>query len=112
MYTAPEFTTRLPVLLININKLFNREMTVDEVYEATRKEWVIGPRRERARYAVATYRGLTRSVFAIECWKPIGARWSFVGRPAAADIQNELGFKSIRHLSKRGAANPIRYINC
>lgn len=112
MYTAPVFSTELPVLLININKLFNREMTSDEVYEATRKEWVIGSRREKARYAVATYRGLTRNVFSIKCWKPIGKRWSFVGQPATAEIQTELGFKSIRHLSKRGAANPIRYINC
>jgi hypothetical protein len=112
MYMAPEFSTRLPVLLININKLFNREMTAEEIYEATRKEWIIGPRREKAKYAVATYPGLTRSVFAIKCWEPIGARWSFVGTPATADVLSELGFKSIRHLSKRGAANPIRYINC
>jgi len=112
MYTAPEFSTKLPVLLININKLFSREMTNDEVYEATRKAWVIGPRREKARYAVATYRGLTRHVFNIECWQQIGKRWGFVGTSADARIQNELGFKSIRHLSKPGAANPIRYINC
>ena len=112
MYTAPRFSTQLPVLLININKLFNREMTPNEVYEATRKEWVIGARKEKAKYAVATYRGLTRIVFDIERWEPIGTRWSFVGQQATAPIQAELGFKSIRHLSKRGAANPIRYINC
>lgn len=112
MYTAPILETERPLLLININKLFHREMTSDEVYEATRKEWVIGPRRDKARHAVATYRGLTRRVFTIDHWEPIGDRWGFVGQPAGAEIQAELGFKSIRHLSKRGAANPIRYINC
>ena len=112
MYTAPEFSTLHRVLLININKLFNREMTDAEVYEATRKEWVIGKRREKAQYAVATYRGLTRNVFKIESWHPIGNRWSFVGHLADAEIQAELGFKSVRQLAKRGAANPIRYINC
>ena len=112
MYTAPELATLRPTLLININKLFTREMSVAEVYEATRKEWVIGKRREKARYAVATYRGLTRNVFKIERWQPIGKRWSFDGHPAEAEVQAELGFKSIRHLAKRGAANPIRYINC
>ena len=112
MYTAPELKTDLPLLLININKLFNREMTVDEIYEATRKEWVIGHRRMKARYAVATYRGLTRNVFSIDDWQPIGKRWSFIGELAESKIQNELSYKSIRHLAKRGAANPIRYVNC
>ena len=113
MYTAPEFSTSLPVLLININKLFSREMTTDDVYEATRKEWFIGPRREKAKYAIATYRGLTRNVFSIESWHKIGKRrWGFVGVPADETIQSELGLKSIRHLVKKGAANPIRYINC
>ena len=87
-------------------------MAVLEVYEAIRKEWVIGKRREKAQYALATYRGLTRNVFKIEGWHPIDNRWSFVGSPAECEVQVELGFKSLRHLSKRGAENPVRYVNC
>lgn len=37
MYSAPLITTDEAVNMININKLFNREMTWDEIYEATRK---------------------------------------------------------------------------
>ena len=90
MYTAPPLDTSKPVLLININKLFYREMTPDENYHATRKEWVIGNRREKADYAVATYRGLTREAYKIERWEPIGDRWGFVGSLADEETRKEL----------------------
>lgn len=112
MYSAPPLETDKPVLLININKLFNREMTEEQIYNATRKSWVIGPRRDKAKYAVATYRGLTREVYLINEWYKIGDRWGFNGRRADESIRASLGYKSIANITKRGAANPIRYINC
>lgn len=112
MYSAPPFETDEPVLLININKLFEREMTETEIYDATRKSWVVGQRRSKAKYAVATYRGLTREVYVINEWYPIGDRWGFNGELADEPIRAGLRYKSIAGLSKRGAANPIRYINC
>ena len=112
-YQAPALDTKLPVLLININKLFNREMTDEQIYEATRKSWVVGPDRELARYAVATYRGLTREVYVIDKWHHIkDNRWGFTGKRADENIRNELRYKSIAGLVARGAANPIRYVNC
>lgn len=112
MYSAPPFDTDKPVMLININKLFDREMTETEIFEATRKSWVVGPRRNTAKYAVATYRGLTREVYEINDWYQIGDRWAFNGKRADEDTRTSLRYKSVAGLSKRGAANPIRYINC
>ena len=112
-YEAPPFETILPVLLININKLFDREMTDEQIYDATRKSWVVGPRRNKATYAVATYRGLTREVYVINEWYQIsGNRWGFNGERADESTRNSLRYKSIAGLARRGAANPIRYINC
>lgn len=112
MYTAPELKTDKPVLLININKLFRRDMTAAEIYEATRKAWVIGPRREKAKFAVATYRGLTREVYKINDWEPIDDRWGFNGEIADEATRNSLRYKSIAGMFKQGAANPIKYVNC
>lgn len=112
IYSAPPFATDLPVLLININKLFNREMTPADIYEATRKAWKIGPKRDKAKYAVATYRGLTREVYTIKNWLQIDERWGFEGEEAVEEIRANLRYKSVAHMARRGAANPIRYINC
>lgn len=116
MYEAEELNTSLPILLININKLFDRGMTPVEIYEATRSSWVLGERRNKAKYAVATYRGLTRVAYEISEWheeKSSGkTRWEFVGRLAVESIQKELAYKSIESFYKKGQANPICYINC
>ncbi len=112
MYSAPLFATDKPVLLININKLFDREMTEAEIYDATRKAWVVGPRRSKAKFAVATYRGLTREVYEIKDWFQIGDRWGFNASRADEATRASLRYKSVAALSKQGAANPIRYVNC
>lgn len=112
MYTAPPFQTDEPVLLININKLFRREMTETEIYDATRKSWVIGERKSKAKYVVATYRGLTREVYLIRDWFKVGDRWGFNGELAEESIRESLRYKSIKEFSSRGASNPIRYVNC
>ena len=112
MYSAPQLATNEPLLLININKLFDRVMTPTQLYDATRKSWVVGERRKKVKYAVATYHGLTREVYQIKDWYQIGDRWGFNGQPADDATRNSLRNKSIVGLSKRGAANPIRYMNC
>ncbi len=116
MYESDELFTSEPVLLLNLNRLYRRDMTEDELYEATRKSWVLGPRRYGVKYAIATYRGLTREVYAIEEWKPVEfkgkTRWAFIGTVANDEIRNKLIYQSISHLYKRGEASPIKYINC
>lgn len=116
MYEAEKFNTKKPVLLININKRYYREITDEELYQATRKSWVIGDRKKHAKYAIATYRGLTREVYEIHDWYPIEVegktRWGFNGCKAQNEIRQELRYKSITSYFPKGAANPIKYINC
>jgi hypothetical protein len=113
MYQAVQLATQVPVILLNIGKLFDRQMSDQELYEATRSAWVVGDKRNKAKYAVATCRGITREVFEIRDWvKGPDGRWSFNGVRAADLIRAELKGKSVAHLAKRGAANPVRYLNC
>ncbi|AEP29380.1 LEM-3-like GIY-YIG domain-containing protein [Brumicola nitratireducens] len=116
LYEAEPLNTELPVLLININRGYRRDMTVDDIYQATRMSWVLGKRKNNAKYAISTYRGLTREVFEINDWfsndvdgKP---RWGFNGQIAKEVIRNELRHKDISDLFRRGAANPVKYVNC
>jgi hypothetical protein len=112
MYSAKPFATELPVMLININRQFDAAMSAAQLYDSTRKEWKVGTKKQKAVYAIATYRGLTREVYKINDWYPIGNRWGFNGELADESIRKILIYMSIAHLSKRGAANPIRYHNC
>ena len=86
-------------------------MTETEIYEVNRKSWVVGQRTNKAKNAVATYRGLTREVYVINEWHQIGNRWGFNGEVADEAIRSKLRYKSITGFNKRGAANPISYIN-
>jgi len=116
MYQADELSTDLPLLLININRRYRRDMSMSEIYDATRKYWVIGKRRIHAKYAVATYRGLTREVFRIDEWydKSISGkvRWGFRGELATDEVREALSYKTVNSYISKGAANPIRYVNC
>lgn len=113
MYQAAPLATNLPVILLNIGKRYDRKMSDEEIYAATRSAWVVGSKRDKARYAVATCRGITREVFDIQEWvKETGSRWSFNGTRAASPVRGALKGKSIAHLLKKGAANPVYYLNC
>lgn len=119
MYKAEELDTNEPCMLININKLYKRDMTELDLYEATRKSWVVGKSREKVNYVIATYRGLTREVYKIQDWFPVTVedkkkkqRWGFNGKIADADVRSALRYKSIKSFYKKGAANPIKYLNC
>lgn len=115
MYDAERLDTELPIILINLNRRYRWGITEAELYEATRKFWVLGHRRNRAKYAVPTYRGLTREVYEIEEWyhSDDRNRWAFNGKRVLDEsIRKELIYKSINHLFSPGAANPIKYINC
>ena len=116
MYEAEKFNTDKAVILININKRYHREITDEELYQSTRKSWVIGERKKNAKYAIATYRGLTREIYEIHEWHPSEVdgkvRWGFHGKKVNDEIRKELRYKSISSYFPKGAANPIKYINC
>ena len=108
-------------ILITINKLYRSNMTSLELYEATRGIWVIGPRRNKAEYAMAVYQGIVREVYRIDQWYPSGTleyqtrdssdfgnrgRWEFSGRIADGIRDEYVGFSV-----GKGGQNPIRYMN-
>lgn len=115
-----------PALLIRINKLYEPGMDASDLYDTTRGVWVLGPRRENAKYAFAVYQGEILEVYAIDEWHPAGTtpysnrkidlgeygnRWEFTGGPAA-DIRNDYVGKSVAAYFRQGAANPVMYVNC
>jgi hypothetical protein len=121
------------VVLIRINRLFERGMTDDALYEATRKWWVIGGARQQLgdpgapQWAMAVYGGIVRAVYRIEAWErptddDIAAnpsdsdRWGFRGerdlgmeaKYLHGDVSSYLRAADTGHALQ----NPIRYVNC
>ena len=131
-YDAQELKTDEPIVLITINKEYEK-LKKDirsgnipeadrhkEIYERTRKYWKIGNRREKAKYAVAVYRGWTLAVYEIERWISaddiIKGRWMFEGKPLPkeSDIYQEIVDKLTYSSQENYKApqNPITYRNC
>ena len=104
------------VIIININKSYERAKGGVSIYESTKESWVIGKkRRATLEYALSEYRGIIIGVFKIHDWYQIKTadqrsnRWGFNGEEADAVINALYLNKSVKHTKKRGAANPIRY---
>jgi uncharacterized protein len=128
---AKEVTISHPCVLINISQMYRHGMTAIELYDATRKSWVIGARRDQVQLAMAIYRGIVREVYEIAAWLPAGStmtglgtianvvdppltaphsnRFEFVGRIAEEKIRNRYLGKSVRNYFAANSQNPIRY---
>jgi len=126
-YTADAVEVVDDVLLITVNKLFYSSISDEELYEATRGIWVIGDRREKAKYAFAVFQGVVREVYEIHQWHPSGTlvyntreakdvfikgRWEFEGEIAIDALRNKYLHKSVKQYITKGSQNPIKYINC
>lgn len=122
MLTAKPAVVREKALLITINRMYRSDMTAEELYEATRGRWVLGPRRDEVELALAVYQGIVREVYRIRAWHPAGTleyrtrgdlrpddasgRWEFEGE-VAIDVRDAyVGFSV-----GKGGQNPIRYVN-
>ena len=96
------------------------------LYEATRGVWKIGPRRDNVHYALAVYEGIVEEVYAISHWQPAltapystrtfdadraRGRWEFVGKRAPEPVRQRYLRQSVAHYFKKGAQNPIAYLN-
>lgn len=116
IYDAGKAKINNPVMLININRLFRRNMTPQELYNATRSSWKLGKRRYKVKYALPTYRGIVREVYEIKSWHPkktkSGPRWEFKGKIVQEKIRKKYLSKTINSYFKLGAQYPIKYINC
>ncbi len=110
LYEAEDFAPEDPLVLININKQYKRTSTPEEIYQFTRKSWVMAKTKlPKIKYAVATYGGLTREVYTISKWEAVKKRWAFHGELAPEQIRQKYIYK--KYKQKKGAANPIRYFN-
>lgn len=115
-----------PALLIRISQMYSPGMSRQALYEATRGVWVIGPRREKAQYALSVSGGIVREVYEIHSWHPAAStpyktrplhdvsykgRWEFVGEVAPDSIREKYMDCSVSDYFSKGAANPIMYVN-
>src|SRR3989344_2923385 len=102
-----------PVMLIRINQLYRYEMPANELYEATRKAWKVGPRAKTIRIACAVYLGIIREVYTVDEWLPAPdapGRLMFNGKIAPPEIREKYIDKSVAHGWKQGSQNPIKYV--
>jgi uncharacterized protein len=118
-YRAAPARIKEPLLLIIINRLFRQNATETELYQAARGNWVLGRRKDKAKYALAVYRGIVRAAYSIESWKSVPVlsqtgkvkiRWRFRGAPAP-ELDHYLG-KSVTRYIKKGSQSPVLYLNC
>lgn len=108
-YDAKAVTFDEPCIIININRLFTRGISAQKLYDSTRSSWIVGNRRDKAKFAIASYRGLVREVYEIEKWDPNGDRWEFNGKVADDKIRDKYLNQSLENYIKKGGQNPIRY---
>ncbi|KXK22629.1 MAG: hypothetical protein UZ15_CFX003000923 [Chloroflexi bacterium OLB15] len=106
-----------PSILISVNRTY--QDGGNDLYKITRGDWVIGKRREKAKYAFTVYRGEILEVFSIHSWEPVTTqnpnqqirnRWRFTGQ-VASEMKHYIG-QGVRHYRKRGSQSPILYVNC
>ena len=113
---APKF--REKGILLRIPQRWTPAKAPEALYESTHGWWVLGERRNEAKYAFAVSNGVIRAIYRINSWRKRAEgdrgyqpgekpRWGFDG-----EIASEMAhFKdtSVAHLYKKGNANPCKY---
>lgn len=123
-YTAVPFKAREPLILISIGKSYEEEgMTI---YDAVRYAWRINIARVKEfNLVLAHRRGLVVGAFRPKTWleatienfpslfeSDSPGRWGFVGEDAEKKTANLYIRKRVPDkYRRRGAANPLRYVN-
>lgn len=116
-----------PCIIVRINRRYRSTMSTTELYDVTRGVWRIGPRRSRASFALAVFKGEVKEVFSIESWHKAGStiyrtrtpesvmrpgRWEFVGTVADAQCRCNYIGKRVDHYFTKGSRSPIIYVGC
>lgn len=114
-YEAEEAEINEQIILININKRYDRKMNKKEIYEATRKHWRVNISRvSKIKIACSVYRGIIREVFMIKRWLPskeVKGRYLLEGYVAPSGARKKYINKSVAKYWKKGSQNPIKYVN-
>jgi uncharacterized protein len=104
------------VILITINKYFDRKLAPEELYKITSFSWRVSARRNNAQYAFSVYKGIVREVYLINKWQATDTlsidkgRWYFEGELAPDEIRTKYIGGDVSNYV--GARYPIKYINC
>ena len=113
-YEAEEANIEEPAILININNLYQRDMSEKEIYDATRKSWKVSISHvSDIKIACSVYRGIIREVFTINRWIPsleVKGRYMFEGKIAPKNVREKYINKSVSKYWKKGSRNPIKYV--
>lgn len=101
------------VVLIRPVRLYREGMSHDQLYEITRKQWRINPHLHNPDYAFTVIGGVVQAVFRIDGWKPASrpGRWMFDGA-VDDEMERRYGGADVKEYFPRGAAGPVRYVNC
>ena len=106
-------------VLIRIPRLYRPTMTANDLYEATRKWWVLNPERDPD-FAFTIVGGVVKAVFRVHGWEQpppaervgrLERRWAFRGVRDDVMERRYVG-ADVAESFPRGAANPVRYVNC
>jgi hypothetical protein len=126
---AKEANIDCPAVLINITQKLPHDVSIPELYDATRSAWRVGADRcDKAKIAICVYRKIIREAFSIAAWLRDGAtmrandplgeripepdRFEFVGRVADSELRRKLVGRSVAQHFPPGSQNPIKYMNC
>jgi hypothetical protein len=131
-YGAEPFKADRDLILVSIGRSFesavatdrNDGKRVDRIYDAARLAWKINLRRaKRYGLVLAHVGGFVVGAFVPTEWKPVtfenfpgvssedAKRLGFFGEPAPQDVWDRYVGRRVPLPTKRGAANPIRYLN-
>lgn len=100
------------LLTINVNRTYKlKNERHPNIYEATRKSWVISKARLGSiDYVASEYRGIIRAVFKPTKWLPDGNRWMFEGEEVKSQEILDLYLNKSVPPKLKGSANPIKYL--
>lgn len=126
-YSQAKAVIREPAILLRINQNYRHGMSDVELYDATRAYWNVGDEtRDEAELAFAVYQQTIREVYRITDWHPggttfnvrnvgretdAGSKWEFVGTIAEPELRDRYINRSVAHLMKGHAQNPVRVVN-
>lgn len=122
----PDANITEPAVLFRLSASVRPNMSAQALYEATRGVWRMGPRRERAKLAIAVIRGEIAEVFHVQRWQVAGTskyttrspaevnrpdRWEFVGEVASKDIRDRYVGRTVKRYITPRSSNPVTYVN-
>ena len=124
--TYDSFEITEPALIIRINLEDSDNISAQDLYNTTRSAWRINlERANNVEYVLSVHQGIVKEVYKVSGWYDAGTtfmpkrediigsgRYEFVGTVAEDAIRDKYLNASVKHLFKKGNAQPVMYFNC